>query len=444
MIGAASDLNENINKTQAIFGSASAKIIKDADAMAEAFGVSKNQFLDAEGRIGGLFKGAGFGTDATAQLSSQFVKLAGDASSFFNVDFDTAFQKIRSGLSGESEPLKDFGILMNEDMVKAKALEMGLVKTGQELSNQAKVAARAQIIMQGLGDAQGDLARTADGFANSSREATGRIENLAASIGETLLPIVGGALSQINQGIEALSLAWGDNKQAALDWAAGTVGGAQQSAESMGWLQKAVGKVADAFQLIQMGWKLAQSYITAGVGHIIDRIGLLFKNIDYLSRKAFGKDTGLGKAIKEYADGFAAISDEQMQEFNKMALAPDASNAVNQYFDQAKAKIDGLRKEMAKPAATDFSKLDITGKDKDKKAKAEKAFGAATVKGSAEAASITLRSRFGDAAGKTQDQIAKNTREANGQLGKIAATLEKIRDAAGSSKADIYALDSMV
>jgi hypothetical protein len=412
--------------------------------MAEALGTVKSQALEAYGRIGGLFKGAGFNDSQTAALSSQFVTLATNASSLFKTDFKTAFDKIRSGLAGEAEPLRDFGVFLTEDAIKAKALEIGVAKAGQALSAQAKIAASAAFIAEKLAVANNDAINTADGFANASKEAAGRIENLAASIGGTLLPVVAGALGQINQGIEALSLAWGDNKQAALDWAAGTVGGAQQSAESMGWLQKAVGKVADAFQLIQMGWKLAQSYITAGVGHIIDRIGLLFKNIDYLSRKAFGKDTGLGKAIKEYADGFAAISEEQMQEFNKMALAPDASNAVNQYFDQAKAKIDGLRKELAKPTATDFSKLDISGKDKDKKAKAEKAFGAATVKGSAEAASITLRSRFGDAAGKTQDQIAKNTREANGQLGKIAATLEKIRDAAGSSKADIYALDSMV
>ncbi|QEH37924.1 hypothetical protein OJF2_65190 [Aquisphaera giovannonii] len=466
MISAASDLSENINKVQSIFGKAAGKITADADAMAEAFGTSKNEFLDASGKLGGLFKGAGFTEGQAADLASQFVKLSGDASSFFNLDFDAAFNKLRSGLSGESEPLKDLGILMNEDMVKAKALEMGLVKAGQELSNQAKVAARASIIMGGLKDAQGDLAKTADGFANASREATGRVGNLAASIGETLLPVVGKGLAEINVGIEALNLAWQGNKAAALDWAAGTVGGASQAAESMGWLQKTAGGVADAFQTIARDWKLAQASITEGVGEIIDRLSTLKPLISMamgdfsgvFDKKNFGAfmDPNAGRRIgsigdpemKKWANSFKATAEAQRKEFEKAALAPDASASVNEYFDKARQKIDALRKDLARPAGVDFSKLGIAGgKEKaDKAAKAPregKAFSGAALAGSAEAASITLRSKFGDPSGKTQDQIAKNTNATASGVNKLAQAVQKLA-ANLSQPADLVTLDAMV
>jgi len=142
MISGGSGLAENMSKVEAIFGSGSRTVVAAADEMAAAFGTSKNEFLDAAGKLGGLFKGAGFAKEEASGLSVEFIKLASDASSFFNLDFGTAFNKIRSGLAGESEPLKDLGILMNEDGVKAQAMAMGLAKAGQELSSQAKVQAR--------------------------------------------------------------------------------------------------------------------------------------------------------------------------------------------------------------------------------------------------------------------------------------------------------------
>jgi hypothetical protein len=204
MVSTASDLSENMNKVEAIFGSGSKTVIDASNAMAKAFGTSKNEFLDSAGRMGGLFKGAGMSQQAAASLSVEFTKLAGDAASFFNTDFETAFMKIRSGLSGESEPLKDFGILMTEDAVKAKAYAMGLAKVGTELTSLMKVQARAALISQGLADAEGDLERTSGGVANASRALWGRIENLAGSIGQAFLPVVEKALGFANQFLGAI------------------------------------------------------------------------------------------------------------------------------------------------------------------------------------------------------------------------------------------------
>ena len=188
-----------MNKVEAIFGSGSKTVVDAADAMAKAFGTSKNEFLDSAGRMGGLFKGAGMSQQAAASLSVEFTKLAADAASFFNTDFETAFMKIRSALSGESEPVKDFGVLMTEDAVKAQAYAMGLAKVGTELTSMMKVQARAAIISKGLADAQGDLGRTIGGVANATRAFWGRIENLGASIGQAFLPAVEKAMGFANQ-----------------------------------------------------------------------------------------------------------------------------------------------------------------------------------------------------------------------------------------------------
>lgn len=195
MISAASDLDENINKVKAVFGEGAASVIADSDAMARAFGNSKNQYLDAAGRFGGLFKGAGFAGEQTAKLSQQFTRLAADAASFFNVDFETAFMKLRSGLSGEAEPLRDFGVFLTEDGVKAYAYAHGIAAMGAALTDQQKIMARVAMITAGLSDANGDLARTSGGVANLARNAWGQLENLGAEVGKAFLPVVQRALS---------------------------------------------------------------------------------------------------------------------------------------------------------------------------------------------------------------------------------------------------------
>jgi hypothetical protein len=205
MITAASDLSENVSKVKAIFGEGAESVIADSNKMARAFGTSKNEYLDAAGKFGGLFKGAGFSGKATADLSQQFVRLAGDASSFFNTDFETAFMKLRSGLAGEAEPLRDFGVFLTEDATKAYAYAHGIAKVGQELTNQQKIQARSAQIMAALSDARGDQARTAGGVANLARNAMGSLENLGATIGTALLPVVTKVLTGATSVIGAIA-----------------------------------------------------------------------------------------------------------------------------------------------------------------------------------------------------------------------------------------------
>src|SRR3546814_10879060 len=95
-----------------------------------------------------------------------------------------------SGLSGESEPLRDFGVFLTEANVKAKALEMGLTGVGDELTEQEKILARYQLVLEATKNAQGDVARTSDSTSNQMRRAAAAFEELRVAIGMKLLPVV--------------------------------------------------------------------------------------------------------------------------------------------------------------------------------------------------------------------------------------------------------------
>jgi hypothetical protein len=181
---AASNLNETLSKVGVVFGASSDQVTKFADEMADKFGLVRREVLDAASSFGLILQGAGMTAQASAGLSIQLAKLAADASSFYNVPIDVALEKIRAGLGGEAEPLRAFGVLLSEAAVKAKAAAMGFTT----LDESTKAAARAQLIVEGLNKAGGDLERTSDSLANRQRKLTGDWENLKTELGSALIP----------------------------------------------------------------------------------------------------------------------------------------------------------------------------------------------------------------------------------------------------------------
>ena len=123
-------------------------------------------------------------------MSKSMVQLAGDMASFHDQDPTEMLEKLRSGLSGEAEPLRKFGILISEAAVKQKAYQLGIAKTGAELTEAQKVQARYALIMEQSSKAQGDFARTSDSVANKQRTLAAETENTAAAFGQSLLPVM--------------------------------------------------------------------------------------------------------------------------------------------------------------------------------------------------------------------------------------------------------------
>lgn len=185
---AASDVAELQSAFDYTFGAMAGSMNKWAEQTGNSMGRATAEMQEGALAFGQLFKAAAPTEQAAARMSQRFTELAQDAASFYNTDFDTAMGKIRSGLTGESEPLRDFGVFLNEAAVNAKGLELGLIKTGQELTEYGKVMARAALISESLSDANGDVERTSSSLANRIRKIQGDIRELAQEIGELLVP----------------------------------------------------------------------------------------------------------------------------------------------------------------------------------------------------------------------------------------------------------------
>jgi hypothetical protein len=191
-ISEASDLNEAGTKTQAIFGEAGKALVdRFAKRGAKALGQTKLQVLDAASTFGTFGKAAGKTGPELAKFSTGLVGLSTDLASFFNASPAEAAEAIAAGLRGEAEPLRKYGVLLNDATLRQEALRQGLVKTTKDaLTPQQKVLAAQAVIMKQTKDAQGDFARTSGGLANQQRILSASFTNLKGTIGKALLPTV--------------------------------------------------------------------------------------------------------------------------------------------------------------------------------------------------------------------------------------------------------------
>ncbi|NND35875.1 MAG: hypothetical protein HKN81_01960, partial [Gammaproteobacteria bacterium] len=189
LVDAASDLNEVTSKTGEIFGPAATDVEAFADAASRSAGLSKRAALEFASNFGQFGTAAGLTGADLSDFSTDLTGLTSDLASFNNLSNDEAAQKLLSGLAGETEPLRELGVFMNAAAVEAKALELGLTGVNDPLTDQEKILARTALIYEQTTAAQGDFARTSDGFANQQRILAAEFENLQAELGEKLLPI---------------------------------------------------------------------------------------------------------------------------------------------------------------------------------------------------------------------------------------------------------------
>jgi hypothetical protein len=205
-IGAASDLQESQSKVTAVFKDQADEVMAWADTSATAFGQSRQQALEAAGTYGNLFQAFGLTSEAAQEMSTRMVELAADLASFNNTSIDDAIQALRSGLSGETEPLKRFGVAINDARLKSEALALGIYDGVGALNAGQKAQASYQLILKDTSLAQGDFARTSDGLANTQRILQAAVENAKAEIGTGLvnaivdvIGVLGGADGMVGQ-----------------------------------------------------------------------------------------------------------------------------------------------------------------------------------------------------------------------------------------------------
>ena len=187
---AASDFNETINKSKVIFGNASAGIEKFAESAAKNIGQSKQEAVDAAATFGIFGKAAGKTGEDLAKFSVDLVKLSSDVASFNNAKPAEVALAFGAALRGEAEPVRRFGVLLNDAAIKAEAMRLGIFEGSGALSAQQKVLAVQSLLIKQTSDAQGDFARTSEGAANQQRILEATIKDLKVDLGQAFLPIL--------------------------------------------------------------------------------------------------------------------------------------------------------------------------------------------------------------------------------------------------------------
>lgn len=201
----ASDIQEVQNVIDVTFGKGAAQIEEFAQAAAEAYGLSELAAKQYTGTMGAMLKSSGLATGAAQEMSMALTGLAGDIASFYNLDTNTAFEKIRSGISGETEPLRQLGINMSVANLEAYALSKGITKSYNAMSQAEQVLLRYNYLLSVTTDAQGDFARTSGSFANQIRILQLNFDQLRIAVGNALIPIAQAVLPSINAIISGLT-----------------------------------------------------------------------------------------------------------------------------------------------------------------------------------------------------------------------------------------------
>lgn len=194
-----SDLAEVQNVVDVTFGAMSETINHFARDALEQFGLSETSAKKYTSTLGAMLKSMGIATNQAAEMSMEMAGLAADMASFYNLETDVAFEKIRSGISGETEPLKQLGINLSVANLEAYALSQGMTKAYSAMSQQEQAILRYNYLLSVTADAQGDFARTSDGWANQVRILTERFNALKAAIGQGLIAVLTPVIRVLNQ-----------------------------------------------------------------------------------------------------------------------------------------------------------------------------------------------------------------------------------------------------
>lgn len=197
-IGFGSAITEIENVVDVSFGSMADEAYKFASTAKEQFGLSELAAKQYSGIMMAMMKSSGVAQYAASKMSISLAGLAGDIASFYNIDTDTAFQKIRSGISGEIEPLRQLGINLSVANMEAYALSRGITTSYNAMSQAEKVALRYNYLMSVTGDVQGDFARTSGTWANQVRLLTLNFQSLSAVIGQGLIAGILPAIQALN------------------------------------------------------------------------------------------------------------------------------------------------------------------------------------------------------------------------------------------------------
>lgn len=228
-----SDLAEIQNVVDVTFPRMSKQVDDFAKNAITSFGLSETMAKKFTGTFGAMAKAFGFGEQAAYEMSTTLTGLAGDVASFYNISQDEAYTKLKSVFTGETETLKDLGIVMTQSALDSYALANGYGKVTAKMSEAEKVALRYKFVQDQLSLASGDFIRTADGWANQVRVLKLQFDSLKATIGQGLINVLTPVIQVINRIISKL-MSLANAFKAFTEMVTGKKGGGGASAATAG------------------------------------------------------------------------------------------------------------------------------------------------------------------------------------------------------------------
>lgn len=201
-----SDLTEVQNVVDVTFGSLNTEVNKFAENAITQFGLGQTVTKKYVGTFGAMAKAFNFSNKEALAMSETLTGLTGDVASFYNLSSDEAYTKLKSVFTGETETLKDLGVVMTQNALDQYALANGYGKTTSKMSEQEKVALRYKFVLDKLNIANGDFARTSDSWANQTRVLGLRFNELKATLGQGFINIFTPIVKGINMVLSKLQV----------------------------------------------------------------------------------------------------------------------------------------------------------------------------------------------------------------------------------------------
>ncbi|MBR9648592.1 phage tail tape measure protein [Clostridium tyrobutyricum] len=199
----ASDTSESMNKVEVAFGSVNQSVKNWSDTTLKSYGIAKGTALDMSALYGDMATSMGLNQREAAKMSMSLVGLAGDLSSFKNIDIKQAEEALNGIFTGETESLKMLGIVMTDTNLQQYAYSKGIQKKTQDMTEAEKVQLRYNYVMDKTKNSHGDFERTSAGTANQMRVFQESLKELGATMGQNILPIITPIIARLNEWIQA-------------------------------------------------------------------------------------------------------------------------------------------------------------------------------------------------------------------------------------------------
>jgi phage-related protein len=200
----ASSLTEVQNVVDTTFGQSASVIDSFAKTSLKSYGITTLQAKQYSSTLGTMYKSMGVGADQTLTMSKNMTALAGDMASFYNLDPSEAFEKIRAGVSGETEPLKELGINMSVANLQAYAMSKGIKTNYKDMTQAQQATLRYNYLMQATSDAQGDFSKTGGSYANQQRLFKANLQQVAGTVMSKMIPALSSGMQQLNGFLSSL------------------------------------------------------------------------------------------------------------------------------------------------------------------------------------------------------------------------------------------------